>query len=708
MAEETEMPAWRKKFIATRMVFESILFERELMNPKKEKLSTGLLGLAGIWLFSCALLAHWVFKRGYFFTQVDTEGFGAVLRYAAYLKSQGFWALVKPELSDLTLNPPLYSLAYVPVLKYLTSDLNTALLAVNSFFLLVLALAIFFAVRKSRPNRAGWLGAAFALALPFVVETARHPSPELALIALVAAMYSCYVNSDDFEDPKWTFYFSICMGLGFFAHRFFWLYTLPLVPFIMTGVVSPMCRDSLFKGLFPAAVINLPWYVFSGAVVAAGLVPLWGSYEGFWHYLRLGAVGAGLPLFGLGALALTWMYFSVFMPYEKKKIVAAWFWVPYLVLAWGVRGSRAELLYPALLPFAVALPVMTPHQARRYLLVFVLALGAINQSGFLRTVSAGGYPIAGLPLPPSAEYRAAELSGLVAASVPPEGGLVGIYGSDSVFNSGSLRFFPVKAGVPLKFVDIPACPGCAAVLLHKTARFGEKPSAGEKAFQALAAEPWFPALFEKKAELAMADTSSVEVYAKLPGGAQLVEGGSREVKNLAFGPLTITDAYLKPESSEAGAAGSFELFAPVAEVFGGDIYGLTLDLSGLQTAGGVTAPFVPAGISSVKVKSAKISAYAIEQYLVRSCPFLTELKVDLKDTMAVSALSRGRPMEAEFELAVAGGGALEIKPVAFALGPVEISPYLLRLFTFRLDFSDNPYGFKLKGVRVKAQMLELY
>ena len=74
----------------------------------------------------------------------------------------------------------------------------------------------------------------------------------------------------------------------------------------------------------------------------------------------------------------------------------------------------------------------------------------------------------------------------------------------------------------------------------------------------------------------------------------------------------------------------------------------------------------------------------------------------------MSALASGRQLDAEFELALVGGGVLEVRPVSFTLGPVEVYPYLLRLFTFRLDFSDNPYGLKIDNLRVRGQMIELY
>jgi hypothetical protein len=709
MSDDQNLPAWRKKFLATRMTFESILFEKELLMPQREKLSTGLLGLAGVWLFHVVLLAQWALRRGYFFTQTDADSFNSVLRYAAYFKSEGFWALLKPEFSGLSLNPPLYYLSYVPVFDYITKDLNLALILVNSFFLLVLALAVFLAVRRSRPNRAGWLGAAFALAMPFVLETARRPSPELALMSLAAALYACYINSDEFEHGKWTFAFAVCMGLGFFSHRFFWLYAVPLVPFIMAGFASPYTRDELFKGFFPSVVLNLPWYLFVAAAVAAGFIPLWGTYNGFWHYFRLGAASAGLPLFTLGAAALAWMYFSVFMPYEKKKIVAAWCWAPYLMLTWLVRGSHPQLLYPALLPFAVALPVMTPHAARKYLLVFVLALGAVNQSGLLRPVMVGGYQLAGLQAPPSGEYRASELLGLVRANTPAAGGLVGIYGGDDNFNSGSLRFATSRDGAAVKFSDDPACPACAFLLVYRSPRFGEPPSASSLAFLKLKAEPWFPGLFEKKTELDFRDTSRAEIYVKLQGRMRFLEEGPHTVRNLVLGPLRIDEATLtlKDFDPATGDYGTAELFAPYATALGGDIYGLTVDLYGLSAAGPGLSPFVPAGLTGVRVRSAKISSYAVESLLAARFPFISDLKVTLDETLDLSGTARGRSVEASFALSIARDSVLVAKPVSFSLGRFSLPDYLLNLFTFRLDFSDNPYGLKISKLKIKGQMLEL-
>ena len=704
------LPSWRKKFLATRMAMESILFERELLQPHKEKLSTGLLVLGGIWLFFTALLAQWALRRGYFFAQADADSLKAVLNFAAYVKAQGFWALVKPDFSALSLNPPLYYLAYVPVLDFLTRDLNLAVVVVNSFFMLVLALAVYLAVTESRPQPAGWLGAAFALALPFVLETARRPDPAMALMALTSALYACYIRSSEFAIPKWTLAFSVCLALGFYAHGAFWLYALPTVPFIGAGLANPNSRDDLFKGLFVGLVINLPWYLFAAAAAAAGLVPLWGKYHGFWHYFGLGASAAGLPLFALGAAAMAWLYFSIFMAYPHKKTVAAWFWFPYLALTWGLRGSHAALFYPAMLSFAVAVAVMTPHQARKFLMVFVLALGAVNQSGLLGPVTSGRYTLAGLPVPPASVYRASDLVRLISASVPSGGGLAGVYG-DPALNADSLRFVCSKAVPLVKFDDVPACPGCASLLIRRVPRYGEAPGAAGKTFGVMAASDWFQRLFAKKASLSLADGSSVEVYSRLPAGPQPLSEGVHEISGLSLGPLSVPDASLTLSGYAAGA-GTYAkgvLFAPVAELYGGDIYGLTLDVDGLALAGPELSHPVPAGVAFIKVRSAKVSAYALENFISSRYPFLKDPQIKLDDgAVELSARARGRSLDVSFDLSLRNGSVLQAKPLYFSFDDFQVPPLLLKLFTFSKDFSGNPYGITASGLRVRNQMIEIY
>jgi len=378
------------------------------------------------------------------------------------------------------------------------------------------------------------------------------------------------------------------------------------------------------------------------------------------------------------------------------------------VLAWGLRDSHAQLLYPAMLSFAISIAIMTPHQARKFLLVFVLALGAVNQSGFVRPFTAGNYPVAGLPLPPASDYRAAEIMKLVKDNAPAEGGLAGVYG-DADFNSASLRYAD-SGPAPVRFEDSPACPACSFLLIHRTPPFGQELTAGEKDFEAIRASGWFSSLFDRRGELQLADGSKAEVYVKVPSTLKFLSEGAYTVRRLKLGPLKIDDGSLTLSrfNEATGAYDKAELFVPVAELMGGDVYGLTLDIRGLTLAGPSLSPLVPAGLRSIKLTSARISSYAVERFLSARFPILKDLQVKLDKTLQVSGVANGRVLDAEFALSVTGGGVLEVKPVSFSLGPVTLPSYVLGLFSFRQDFTDNPYGITLSGLKVKGQMIELY
>ena len=150
-----------------------------------------------------------------------------------------------------------------------------------------------------------------------------------------------------------------------------------------------------------------------------------------------------------------------------------------------------------------------------------------------------------------------------------------------------------------------------------------------------------------------------------------------------------------------------ELFSPAALIQGGDIYGFTVTMEGVRLDGTPLEP-VLAGVRSMHLVSAKISDYAVERYLASKLPLFSKLKVSLGNTLDIKAQVRGMELNAAFTVSMASPGVVEIKPVAFSMGPVNIMGMLLNLFSFRMDFSDNPYNLKVTGLRVAGNMLEVY
>ncbi|OGS53494.1 MAG: hypothetical protein A3J79_06135 [Elusimicrobia bacterium RIFOXYB2_FULL_62_6] len=270
--EKQEKLSWRKKLELNRMSFESILFEKELVVPQKEKLYLGLLVAAGIALVSSLLLSAWILNHKYFFSGADTAAFATVNAFLEKFNAAGVWSLVKPFSLDGR-HPaamPFYYIAYVPVLKYITSDIYAAMALVHSFFLLLFTLSVFMAVKRNRNNFSGWVGATAASSLPFLIETARHPGPGIAVIALVAALYACYINSTEFDHPEWNMWFGAALGLGFYTDKMFWIYLLPILPFLVTAMTGGLAMHSLLKGFLPGMVLCAPWYTYLLAFGALG------------------------------------------------------------------------------------------------------------------------------------------------------------------------------------------------------------------------------------------------------------------------------------------------------------------------------------------------------------------------------------------------------------------------------------------------------
>jgi len=695
------------------MTLESILFEKELGVPKREKLRIGLLGAAGIWLLGALLLAQWIFRQGFFFSAADSAGFERINAYAAHLSSGGFWSLFKPALSGFgfDMNPPLYYLSYFPVFKFLTSNLTAAMLTVNSFYLLIIALAIFLAVKKSRNNMSGWLGTAFAFGMPFTLETARHPEPELAAMAMAAAAYCCYINSEDFERPHWSFWFSVFFSLGFFAHRHFWVCALPLVPFIVPAMAGYIARNEILMGLLPGLALNLPWYAMFLAYRFLGLYRPESQNAAFWTYFGLSVQAASLPFFIIGSLALVWMYFSVFMPYSNKKIVAAWFWAPYLALTYLVKTTDPKLFYPALFPLAVATAVMAPSLIRKHLLGLTLWLTMITQSGLVGPFGFSHYPIAGLEAPSKGDYHAGEILESF-AHAGPDPFRVLVAGGESGFNSGSFKLLAAARGGPENtffYNQADLAWAFADYIVFKTPGYGAA-SEPENSLSSVLSEPRFNLLFEKKKEFGLKNSSKVLVYAKRRFADKPFAEGAYTIKKYAIGGLSLQNAELTLENfdPEKGVYSRALVFAPYASYDGTDIYGLTLELADFRAAaaGPDISGLVISGIGSVKVISAKISTYAVERFLAGRLKFMVDPEVRLGQTITLHVRTP-REINAEFSVAVKKESLIEIKLEAFEFEGYHVPEFFARNFVFTYNFTLSPYGLNFKTLETRRQMFEI-
>ena len=718
MPEEKQISGWRKRFLANRMTFESILFEKELVVRERESFYAGLAGAFAIALLASLLLAQWILRQGYFFSAGDAAGFQMAFNCLDHFRSGGIWNLLKPFSSGFSAPgiPPLYYLTYVPVLKFITADLNWAMILVNTFYLSGLALALFIAVRKNRNNKSGWLAVGFAMAMPFIVETARHPDHRLATMALAAAAYAAYINSEDFEYPSWNLWFGVFFGLGFFADTMFWIYMLPLVPFLVSGLFNQLAGASILKGLVPGAVLALPWYIFAAASWAlqysSGTAAPKVFRPGLWLYLVNISSAAGLPLFLLGAAALLWMYFSVFMPYSSRKIVAAWFWVPF-VLVYFVFGARPEYLYPALLPLAVAVAVMTPGKVRVYLTGLAVFFMLVNQSGLAAPISLGRARVAGGLRPSKAEYRVAELMAELKSGISGEKiYAVALVGEDENFNHVSFNYLASKTGsAALKFsVYQPETLGLADLVVYKTGAFNTPRNDVSAALAREIYRPWFAGAFSQAASFDLPDTSRLVIYERNPVSAPPFRDGRHQFKKMNLGGFLMDEGSLTLSDFDParGLYAKATLFSPYATFADFDIYGLNLeisDFSGISETGSISdIRLTRAG--TVRILSAKVTNYAFERYLSARYAGLKAPEVRLDGTARIYGTNNGKQVYGELFLSVRPP-ILDLNLIDFAYGHYRLPGFMRTVFNFKYDLSGLPCEILFNRIKFENQMLEI-
>lgn len=710
MAEEKEASGWRRKFIAARMVVESVLFEKELITPKKERLTASLAGIGAIFIFHAVLLSMWILRAGHIFRMEDAAAVNLILEYLKNFDSGSYFSLLKPLKAGIEIqNPPLYYLTFIPFLKVSGSNFNAALVGVNLFYTLIFMLSIFFIVKRNRNDAFAWLAVLFASGFPFFLEIIRHPSHTVASIALVALAYCFYLNSVDFMKERAAFWFGVSAALGFFCDKYFWIYLLPLAPALMTGLVNPLAREGLLKSFLAFAALNFLWYSESllrfllyGFIKESDFSF---KFYGVFHHLKNAADLMQLPFFIISSLALLWMYYAVFMPYSHKKLVAMWFVVPYAVFT--VLGLKDPLfLYPCLAPFAVSAGIMTPNIARKYLMGFAVFLILLNQSGLVPAKFAGPeqkkFPLFGLPLPGAGVGRCGDILEIIGGEKISGHTRIAVIGGDSLCNAHVLSAMSrVDEYSGFRFHEYaPEFVGLADFVLYKadsapstSLRVMSLPNHGGK-FSEEFQKKWFLKHFSVAAVFDAADSSKIIVYKKNTQVLSVkpqIEKGFVRMDKISVGEFQLEDIMfnLGPFDLERGvyeSAGVFLTHIQFGEV---DVYGLDLQLkdfaaSGLQKK---ADEFRPLACGEIKIKSAKLNDYPIKKFIESRNKKITDVRISMEDAIIISGDYKGTNFEVNAVLDYKYP-KIRVRFSDFRYGRLRVPLFMLKILSFDFYLPD--------------------
>ena len=122
--------------------------------------------------------------------------------------------------------PPFYHLSLLPVFGWLGFSEDNGVL-VNSFYLAITILSTYGIGQWLYDRNTGLLAAFLISCYPFIAHISRQLSIGTALTASVALTYYLFLRSNNFEDSKYSFWFSCSFAVGLMFKWTFFFYLLP-------------------------------------------------------------------------------------------------------------------------------------------------------------------------------------------------------------------------------------------------------------------------------------------------------------------------------------------------------------------------------------------------------------------------------------------------------------------------------------------------
>lgn len=664
------------------MTFESILFEKELVSsPKPAKKYTGILVLLGLFLFHSLLLTQAVYRSGANFQKEDAATIETAYQYSRAIDSGSYSNLFKPESQGAAkFRPPVYYLSFYIPLKLFPASPALALAAVNSFYLLLLMLFVYWMVRKGRNAPSAWFAASLTAAFPFIISMGRHASPDLALAAFVAGAYCSYIYSESFEIWKWGVLFSVCFSLGLLCDTRYIIYVLPLVPFALNGILNPLTRGNakyvcIFLLLLPA-----PWYLRNS--MFSFLTELFVRHD-LSQAIGIGSINLmnvlrdlpllldsmQLPLLLVGVVSLIWLFASVFMVYEGKEIILVWFLLPYCLFSLFSRSGGGNI-YPALLPFALAAGIMMPNKARKGLLGLTLLLAVVYQAGFIPVTETSVWGrssavFGGLPVVKGRDLKNEEVLNAINASAGDRPVKVQVIGEDPYFNPDSLRSLARNLGYgKMVFVRYSKdYMGLVDFVVYKTAGFSMPYQSGvfkEYSDEITAPGGWFASVFQQLASFDRSDTAKFLVYSKRADTPETLAPGAHTFSKFSIGSAVFEDAITEvgPFDKARNSYEYFEVFVPHFEFHGADLYSMKFRLEGLSILP-LAADFSQlrlTGCDSLRIVSLKVQETTLNSLLKNGSNYFHNLQVKLDNGLSVLGSYHSIGVNLGFNVVPAGAG----------------------------------------------------
>ncbi len=190
-----------------------------------------------LWTYACNQI--WVLLD----TRPPSWDQGAHLRIAF-----GYWsALISGSdrlwldlLSVESFYPPFYHLSLLPVFAWLGISTDNAVVP-NSIFLAVVILSTYGIGKRLYSRNTGLLAAFLISCYPFLAYSSRQCMIGTALTAAVTLSYYLFLRCENFENRKFSFWFSCSFAVGLMVK---WTFLIYLLPAVILGLFKTESWDS--------------------------------------------------------------------------------------------------------------------------------------------------------------------------------------------------------------------------------------------------------------------------------------------------------------------------------------------------------------------------------------------------------------------------------------------------------------------------------
>ncbi len=159
--------------------------------------------------------------------------------------------------------PPFYHLSLIPLSWIFGFTLDIGVIG-NSFYMVIMALSIYGIGKILYTRNAGLIAAFLVSTYPLIVSMSREYLISVMLTAMTTLAYYLFLKSENFENKKYSLWFSFIFAVGLMVKWTFFIYVLPAVLAGLWGekidVKDRLIQFVYYIGMI-AALLIVPFFI---------------------------------------------------------------------------------------------------------------------------------------------------------------------------------------------------------------------------------------------------------------------------------------------------------------------------------------------------------------------------------------------------------------------------------------------------------------